>query len=461
MKAKKKTSIQAKTLFFLLSYNIVIIVLLWVCQIKILDIYYEKEQVDNMDNIVNSLKETNSIELVSKLQDIAYDNDVCIVLTSNTSVVETYNINMNGCALKSGNSKVKELMYNFVQSEETLKSYRFVNDDKHISALMYGVKVGNSDVFIYSNLEDISDFTLLIKRQLMYVCVVGIFIAIIMSIFLSNKITEPITRITKKAKKMGTGDTDVSFEESGIKEIDELSETLTQAQEEMVKTDELRRDLMANVSHDLKTPLTMIKAYAEMIRDISYKDPEKMNEHLRIIVDETDRLTVLVNDILDLSRMQSNADTLSIEKFDLAEDIKTIVNRYQIIKETEKYIINVEMPDSIMIKADKKKLNQVIYNLINNAINYTGDDKTVTVRVTKHKKYYLVEIIDTGKGIKESEIPYIWNKYYKNDKNHQRNVVSTGLGLSIVKEILELHGYEYGVKSVLKKGSTFYFKIKI
>lgn len=461
MKTKKKTSIQAKTLFFLLTYNIVIILLLWVCQIKILDIYYEKEQVDNMDNIVNSLKETNSIELVSKLQDIAYDNDVCIVLTSNTSVVETYNINMNGCALKSGNTKVKELMYNFLQSEETLKSYRFVNDDKHISALMYGVKVGNSDVFIYSNLEDISDFTLLIKRQLMYVCVVGIFIAIIMSIFLSNKITEPITRITKKAKKMGTGDTDVSFEESGIKEIDELSETLTQAQEEMVKTDELRRDLMANVSHDLKTPLTMIKAYAEMIRDISYKDPEKMNEHLRIIVDETDRLTVLVNDILDLSRMQSNADTLSIEKFDLAEDIKTIVNRYQIIKETEKYIINVEMPDSIMIKADKKKLNQVIYNLINNAINYTGDDKTVTVRVTKHKKYYLVEIIDTGKGIKESEIPYIWNKYYKNDKNHQRNVVSTGLGLSIVKEILELHGYEYGVKSVLKKGSTFYFKIKI
>lgn len=461
MKTKKKTSIQAKTLFFLLTYNIVIIVLLWVCQIKILDIYYEKEQIVNMDNIVNDLKNTNTSDLSAALLDIAYDNDVCIVLSNGLNVAGTYNINMNGCALKSNNTKVKELMYNFVQSESSFKSYRFVNDDKHISALMYGVKIDDSDIFIYSNLEDISDFTLIIKRQLMYVCVIGIFIAIIMSIFLSNKITEPITKITKKAKKLGSGDTEVSFDDSGIKEIDELSETLTQAQEEMVKTDELRRDLMANVSHDLKTPLTMIKAYAEMIRDISYKDPEKMNEHLGIIVDETDRLTVLVNDILDLSRMQSNADTLSIEKFDLAEDIKTIVNRYQIIKETEKYIINVEMPDSIMIKADKKKLNQVIYNLINNAINYTGEDKTVTVRITKHKKYYLVEIIDTGKGIKESEIPYIWNKYYKNDKNHQRNVVSTGLGLSIVKEILELHGYEYGVKSTLKKGSTFYFKIRI
>ena len=461
MKTKKKTSIQAKTLFFLLTYNIVIILLLWLCQIKILDIYYEKEQVDNMNSIVKSLNSTDSSNLTSTLQDIAYENDVCIVLSDNISVVGAYNINMNGCILKNNNSKVRELMYNFVNSDETFKSYKFINEDKHISALLYGIKLDNKTAFIYSNLEDISDFTILIKQQLMYVCIIGIFIAIIISIFLSSKITEPITKITKKAKKLGSGDTEVTFEESGIKEIDELSEALTQAQMEMVKTDELRRDLMANVSHDLKTPLTMIKAYAEMIRDISYKDHDKMNEHLGIIVDETDRLTVLVNDILDLSRMQSNADTLSIETFDLADNIKTIVNRYQIIKETEKYIINVEMPESIKIKADKKKINQVIYNLINNAINYTGKDKTVTVRVTKHKKYYLVEIIDTGKGIKESEIPYIWNKYYKNDKNHQRNVVSTGLGLSIVKEILELHGYEYGVKSVLKKGSTFYFKIKI
>lgn len=461
MKTKKKTSIQAKTLFFLLTYNIVIILLLWLCQIKILDIYYEKEQVDNMNNIVKSLNSTDSSNLTSTLQDIAYENDVCIVLSDDISVVGAYNINMNGCILKNNNSKVRELMYNFVNSDETFKSYKFINEDKHISALLYGIKLDNKIAFIYSNLEDISDFTILIKQQLMYVCIIGIFIAIIISIFLSSKITEPITKITKKAKKLGSGDTEVTFEESGIKEIDELSEALTQAQMEMVKTDELRRDLMANVSHDLKTPLTMIKAYAEMIRDISYKDHDKMNEHLGIIVDETDRLTVLVNDILDLSRMQSNADTLSIETFDLAYNIKTIVNRYQIIKETEKYIINVEMPESIKIKADKKKINQVIYNLINNAINYTGEDKTVTVRVTKHKKYYLVEIIDTGKGIKESEIPYIWNKYYKNDKNHQRNVVSTGLGLSIVKEILELHGYEYGVKSVLKKGSTFYFKIKI
>lgn len=445
---------------FLLIYNVVIIGLLWFCQIAIFDIYYEKEQIDNMDEIVKSLKKTNINNLGLTLQEIAYENEVCIALTDNTNMVATYNMNMNGCALNNSNSKVSKLMHDFINSNDLEKSYRFVNEDKHVSALLYGVKLDDNYTFIYSNLEDISDFTLIIKKQIMYVCIIGIFIGIIISVFLSSKITEPIIKITKKAKKLGSGNMDVEFDSSEIKEIDDLSKTLTQAQKEMAKTDELRRDLMANVSHDLKTPLTMIKAYAEMIRDISYKDHDKMNEHLEIIVDETDRLTVLVNDILDLSKMQSNADTLKLEKYDLALEINNIVKRYQIIKETEKYTINVEMPDSIIVKADKKKMNQVIYNLVNNAINYTGDDKKVTIRVTKHKRYYLVEIIDTGKGIKESDMPYIWNKYYKNDKKHQRNVVSTGLGLSIVKQILELHNYDYGVKSVLKKGSTFYFKIK-
>ena len=459
---KKKTSIQTKTLIYLLTFNIVIIVLLWICQIFIFDIYYEKEQISNMDGIVHSLKKIDTEDVMAVLQETAYQNEVCIALTNPvTNVLTTYNANMNGCALNSNNTQVMNLINQFMSSDEDFKSYRFVNNSKSVSALMYGLKNNNSYMFIYSNLEDISDFTLIIKRQLMYVCFLGIFIAVIISIFLSSKLTDPITEITKKAKKLGSGSSDVEFKESGIKEIDELADTLSQAQKEMAKTDEFRRDLMANVSHDLKTPLTMIKAYAEMIRDISYKDKDKMNEHLGIIVDETDRLTVLVNDILDLSKMQSNADVLNLEKFDLVEVINAIVKKYQIIKETEKYTINVEMPDSAMIKADKKKINQVIYNLVNNAINYTGDDKTVTVKVSKHKKYYLVEIIDTGKGIKNDEIPYIWDKYYKNDKNHKRNVVSTGLGLSIVKQILELHNFEYGVKSVLKKGTTFYFKIKI
>ena len=126
------------------------------------------------------------------------------------------------------------------------------------------------------------------------------------------------------------------------------------------------------------------------------------------------------------------------------------------IKETENYNFILDLPDKLLVKADRNKINQVIYNLVNNAINYTGDDHTVTISVSKDK---LVEIKDTGKGIKQEEINNIWNRYYKSNTKHQRNVVSTGLGLSIVKEILIKHDFEYGVKSS-NKGTTFYFKMK-
>ena len=113
-----------------------------------------------------------------------------------------------------------------------------------------------------------------------------------------------------------------------------------------------------------------------------------------------------------------------------------------------------------MVKADEKKISQVIYNLVNNAINYTGEDKTVTVKIRIINEVVRVEVIDSGKGIKEEDIPYIWDKYYKNKKKHKRNLVGTGLGLSIVKNILLNHGFNYGVISSKNKGSTFYFEIK-
>ena len=216
---------------------------------------------------------------------------------------------------------------------------------------------------------------------------------------------------------------------------------------------------MANVSHDLKTPLTMIKAYAEMIVDLHSKDKKKQKEDVNTIVSETDRLTLLVNDILELSKTQSNIDTLEYSEFDLIELINNILNKYTYLeKDNYKFIFN-HNDDSIIIKADKTKLEQVIYNLINNAINYTGDDNTVTINVTNTNDI-LVEIIDSGKGIKDEDLPYIWDRYYKNKKKHKRNLVGTGLGLSIVKNILELHKFEYGVKTKLNEGSTFYFKVK-
>ena len=139
--------------------------------------------------------------------------------------------------------------------------------------------------------------------------------------------------------------------------------------------------------------------------------------------------------------------------------MKPIFKRYDILREPENYTFVFEENEPIIITADIKKIEQVIYNLINNAINYTGENKTIQINIKKIENKIRVEIIDSGKGISPKDLPHIWDKYYKNEKKHQRNVIGTGLGLSIVKKILEDHNFQYGVASKKGKGTTFYFEI--
>lgn len=412
-----------------------------------------------MNQIAKTIEESTTKKLSETLEKIAYENEVCIEYIVG---LETYGYNtrMIGCQLGRDNQDIRKAQSEIIKSNKKMQAIRLVNQEYKAKAYLYGIAKDSGYIFVYNTLEDLSGASVVLKGQLIYLTVIAIVFACTIAYFLSHKITKPILDITEKAKKLGTGNHNIEFKQNGILEIDELAESLNNAQKELSKTDELRRDLMANVSHDLKTPLTMIKAYAEMIRDISYKDDAKREEHLNIIISETDRLNILVNDILTLSKMQADADTLHYEIFDLTKEIKEIIKKYEIIKETENYKFLIEMPKEAYIRGDKNKINQVIYNLINNAINYTGEDKTVMVRIISEKTKYNIEISDTGKGIKKEEQELIWDKYYKNEKNHKRNVVGTGIGLSIVKSILEKHQFEYGVRSVKNKGTTFYFKAK-
>ncbi len=397
--------------------------------------------------------------IIESMDDITLDNNICLEYMDYYGNQYYYNNKISSCLL--GRNKIidKELI-KFKQSGEETSFEKILNPINNSVSLLYGIKKGNGYIFLFTSLEDIGTTTSLIKNQLIYVTLLAILFSIVIAMFLSRRIAKPISDMTKNAKKLAEGNYNVQFTTTGIREIDELANTLNYLEQEVSKTDEYRRDLMANVSHDLKTPLTMIKAYAEMIRDITLDNKEKTKENLNVIIDETDRLNILVNDILELSKLQNNQETLNIESFDIVELISDILKRYQIIKETENYNLILESPESIIVKADKKRISQVIYNLINNAINYTGDDLTVTIRITESSKDCKVEIIDTGKGIDEKDLPNIWNRYYKKEKNHKRNVVGTGLGLSIVKNILEQHNFKYGVSSVKDKGTTFYFQIK-
>lgn len=454
-------SIGVKTLFYLIMFSVFILLVLWGTQLLLSNFLYEKYQINDIEKIADVISDTDDEDLHDYLSEVVYNNAVCIEYIDQFGRTTLYNDASTGCLLGKDNKVLLNYKKELKNSGDEIKAIKLVNPDYDSSALLYGVEVDNNGyVFLYTMLANVNKNYNLVKSQLIYITILVILLAVVISLYLAKLFSEPIVKITEKSKELARGNFNVEFETNDIREINELSESLNYMKNEISKTDQYRRDLMANVSHDLKTPLTMIKAYAEMVRDITYKDKKKREENLNVIIEETDRLNMLVGDILALSKLQANSDVLDIEVFDLKREIDSILRRYDYLKETEGYIIDFEAPEEVMIEADKNKLNQVIYNLVNNALNYTGKDKKVTIKISEDKKEYLVEIIDSGKGIDKKDIDYIWDKYYKNEKNHKRNVVGTGLGLSIVKEILVKHNFNYGVKSEKNKGTTFYFKVR-
>ncbi len=453
----KKDNIQNKTLKWLVHFSIIILMLMWGSQLLFLKVFYEKYQINNLYRVAYRLSKNE--HTIEEIESIAYKNNLCIEYINNDNIY-IFNELSNNCILSTNNRSINSIINNFINKTDKREMIKLNNPSNNTKSILYNLKLHDNEyIILNTNLEDVDSTTSVLKSQLIYITLIVILLAIVVSIIISKTINKPIIKITKEAKKLANGNRELNIPESNIKEIDDLRDSLIYVNHEINKTDELRRDLLANVSHDLKTPLTMIKAYAEMIRDINKDDEEKRNENLNIIIDETDRLTILVNDILNLSKLEANKETLDISEFDLVELVNNIIKKYNIIKETENYNFILNMPKKAIVKGDINKISQVIYNLVNNAINYTGDDLTVTIEVKEKKKTYLVNIKDTGKGIKEEELNIIWDKYYKNEKNHKRNKVGTGVGLSIVKNILDKHKCKYGVTSEIGKGTTFYFEI--
>ena len=296
-----------------------------------------------------------------------------------------------------------------------------------------------------------------LRVQFIYISAVFVVTAVAIAFVISNIISKPIRKINESAKNLAGGNFDTGFDGRGYREVEELSHTLNYAAGELGKSEQLQRDLLANVSHDLRTPLTMITAYSEVMRDIP---GENTPENVQIIIDETKRLTNLVNDMLELSKLQAGVSEISAEVFDFTTSILAVLKRYSKLTGQSGYDIRFEYSDDVKVCADEYKIYQVIYNLINNAINYAGDDKTVIVRQIVNGEIVRLEVEDHGKGIAEDEIDSIWDRYYKVDKTHKRATQGSGIGLSIVKNILKLHEARFGVNSKVGEGSVFWFELK-
>ncbi|MGG3800126.1 two-component system histidine kinase PnpS [Metabacillus fastidiosus] len=229
---------------------------------------------------------------------------------------------------------------------------------------------------------------------------------------------------------------------------------------ELKKLEQMRKDFVANVSHELKTPITSIKGFSETLLDGALSDEETAEYFLAIILKESDRLQTLIQDLLDLSKIEQQGFELSFRHCDLREifeEIHILLKSKAIEKELE---LSVNLPESdLFIMGDLYRLKQIFINLINNALTYTPKGGTVWVNVEKHSEYVLIMISDTGIGITEEEIPRIFERFYRVDKARSRNSGGTGLGLAIVKHLIEAHKGQISVRSEINKGTTFTVKL--
>jgi signal transduction histidine kinase len=443
-----------------------VLLLLWLFQILFLKNFYERMKTSDVARIADQMcMEYTTGDYKDSFQSIAVENQMCIEVRDQyaRTVFSAEGMDKLSCFIHGPNNHAREII-KYVQKQKDGVLYgKETNEITNADVLIYACVIGSPErpqgyLLLNTPLEPVSATVVILQRQLLIITVILILFAFVISVAISERLARPIMQVTKEAEQLAHGKYEIQFTGGGYYEADRLAETLTYASHEINRVDQMQRDLIANASHDLRTPLTMLKAYAEMIRDLSGDNPVKRAQHLQVIIEETDRLTALVNDILDLSRYENGKMTLDCTEFDMEQRLREITDRYRGLSQVSGYHFSLETDGEAPVVCDAGKIEQVICNLINNAVNYSGESKEIFIRQEHTPQGLKISVRDTGPGMDQETLSRIFDKYYRSE-NYRREVRGTGLGLSIVKAILRLHNYAFGVDSTVGEGSTFWFVI--
>ncbi len=453
---------------YFLAFIAIMMILLWMLQITFLEPYYKASRTKNISlsisEVQRQMQGSIDADVKAKLRLLFAHENMCGMVYNESGVsVLSIAVDVIGpnCYLQQLSLASKQEYIEIVKNSATKEiDVPFRNEFFDQAMGFYGREIVVNDapyyIFINTPMKLLDSTVQVLKNQFLLVTVIIFGVGTTVALLLARKLAYPIHAMNESAKRLAKGDFDVKFSGEGYLEAIELSNSLNYATEEFSKTDELRRDLVANVSHDIKTPLTMIKAYAEMIMDISGSDEELRNTHLKVILDETHHLEKLVNDMLSLSQFESKVLEINESKFNLKEHVESTLNLFQL--DDKKF--NVRISPKIFVLADEVKMGQVLYNFINNAIKHSQSNDPIDIHTKTSRGVVTVSVTDYGTGISEEDQKSIWDRYSKINKHHTRSTTTSGLGLSIVSAICEATGSDYGVESKLGEGATFFYTLK-
>lgn len=380
---------------------------------------------------------------------------------SDKNIMEVWVIDRNGNVIISSTGfSVKGESYpdyDYAQTDENGKGEwtgRMQNGEKVMAMTCVLPKNDNGvngAVRYLISLEEIDKQLMVIWSFIALLIVVFISFVITSGAFFIRSIINPVKRINETAGKIAKGNFDVSIEKYKYNdEIGQLCDTINNMAREIGETEKMKNEFISTVSHELRTPLTAIKGWGETIRSVKDTDAEIVDKGISVIVNESERLTELVEELLDFSRMESGKMSLKTGKIDLAKELCDVLQVFQERSEREKIELITEVPGSgVIMNADKNRLKQAFVNIIDNSFKYNKKGGFVKVKLKDNPKFVTVIIEDNGCGISKNDLPRVREKFYKaND-----SVRGSGIGLAVTDEIIKLHGGEMILESKLGKGT--------
>lgn len=482
MRIKQSIGVRVRIFRYFLVFTGLLLVVLWLLQVVFLDEFYRMQKTDMLrsssESIVRNIDNDN---LQTLMERIAEENMVCILVTDDSMRELARAEAWNGCIIHHMNRyDLRRYAHSISDESPTVVAefplmgfrnrkydeYKFqgrvpasdTGDAMSMLTVQRAEKQNGQQVYVFLNtlITPVTATVQTIKNELLFITAILVLLSFVLSYILSRRLTRPLEEITVNAAALSHGEYQ-PVATKGYREIEMLNRQLCQTAQDLHRVEEMQHELIANISHDLRTPLTLIEGYAEAMRDLP---DENTPENMQVIIDETRRLSTLVNTVLELNSVRRSAHEITPVRFSLTDCIRGIMTRYAKLTEQDGYHVVFEPQENVEVVADEVKVQQVVYNLINNAITYTGADQTVIVRQKTAGDTVRIEVVDSGEGIAPEDLPYIWDRYYRGSKPHKRAAIGSGLGLSIVKGILEAHGLRYGVESTLNQGSSFWFELE-
>lgn len=346
---------------------------------------------------------------------------------------------------------------------------------------LWGILANNNMIVMQSPVESIRDSVWIANRFLAYVGCAVLIISIVLANIVSKKVTGPILKLADISERMARLDFDVKYDDNGRQDeiavlghsINEMSDNLEKTISELktannelqadlankIEIDEMRKEFLSNVSHELKTPIALISGYAEGLKDCVNDDAESRDYYCEVIIDEASKMNTMVQQLLRLNQLESGEEVAAFERFNLTELISECVAYHDILIKQNGITVDFDDSVPVFVWSDKYKAEQVINNYLSNAIHYALGEKCVNIRLEVKEKVVRLSVFNTGDPIPEDAIEHLWTKFYKVDKARTREYGGTGIGLSIVKAIGEALNQEYGVINY-DNGVAFFFDLE-